>query len=211
MLPYIERSEFTKAIIRSQHTQRNWDLSKQIPDEDLQVIIDAATQCPSKQNFAFYKTHFITDRNVIERLHEVSTGLGYFDHDIKERVETTNSQVLANLVIAFEEIDPSPEYLAKFAKRDESQLETYKRDKHMALGIAAGYVNVIATMLGYGTGCCACYQADKIKDIIGMKLKPVLLMGVGFKDESRQRREHHVTGIKIPRRPKEEIPTNFIR
>ena len=211
MLPQIDRKEYTKTIIKSQHTQRNWDLTKQIPEEDIQVLVDAATQCPSKQNFAFYKTHFITNREVIEKLHAVSTGLGYFDHDIKERVETTNSQVLANLVIALEEVEPSPAYVAKWAKRDNSKIENYKRDKNMAVGIAAGYLNVIGTMLGYGTGCCACYNPEAVKEIVGMENDPILLMGIGFKDEDRQRREHHVTGVKIPRRPKEEIQTRFIR
>ena len=47
-------SEIIKAIHRSQHTQRNYDLSKKIPQADLDLIIEAATQCPSKQNIAYY-------------------------------------------------------------------------------------------------------------------------------------------------------------
>jgi len=49
-----QTSEIVKAIHRSQHTQRNYDLSKSIPIEDIKTIITSATQCPSKQNVAFY-------------------------------------------------------------------------------------------------------------------------------------------------------------
>ena len=48
-----------KAIHASQHTQRNYDLDKKIPIEDIKTIITAATQCPSKQNLAFYDLHVI--------------------------------------------------------------------------------------------------------------------------------------------------------
>jgi hypothetical protein len=42
-----ENSEIIKAIHRSQHTQRNYDLTKTIPIEDIKTIITSATQCPS--------------------------------------------------------------------------------------------------------------------------------------------------------------------
>ena len=57
----------SKAIIRSQHCQRNWDLSKSIPKEDLDLLVTAATECPSKQNVAFYKAYFITNRQIISQ------------------------------------------------------------------------------------------------------------------------------------------------
>ena len=78
-----------------------------------------------------------------------------------------------------------------------------------AVGIAAGYLNVTAAMLGYATGCCACGDFDKIQEVLGLKNKLVLLMGIGFKDPNRQRREHHTAGVMIPRRPKEEIQVTY--
>jgi nitroreductase len=199
-----------KAIIKSQHTQRNWDLSREIPADDMEVLVTAVTQCPSKQNFAFYKTTFITNRSVIEKIHAQTTGLGYLDTETQQRVECTNPQTLANLLVVFEEISPSADFLAHHVKRNNNSKVTYERDRDTALGIAAGYMNVVATMLGYATGCCACYNADAIQEILGLEGKPVLLMGVGYKDPNRQRREHHTLGVKIPRRPKEEIKVNYI-
>ena len=63
-----------KAIHKSQHVQRNWDLSKSIPQEDMELIAEAITQAPSKQNVQFFKPYFITDRDKIERVHRLTPG-----------------------------------------------------------------------------------------------------------------------------------------
>ena len=97
----MDHKQIEKAVIRSQHCQRNWDLTKDIPEEDLQLIIHAATQCPSKQNIAFYKVHFITNRSLIEEVHSKTAGFKNYDTGEYE----TNSQTLANLLIAFERDD----------------------------------------------------------------------------------------------------------
>lgn len=200
--------EIKKAIVRSQHTQRNWDLSKNIPEDDLNLFVHSVTNCPSKQNFAFYNAHFVTDRSIIEKIHDLSLGLGYQD-DNGQRVECTNPQTLANLVVIFEEATMSDSYWTKFAARDASDQRVYERDRDMAVGIAAGYLNVTASMLHYQTGCCACYDEKGIQELIGLDNTPILIMGVGFKDPNRQRREHHTDGVKIPRRVKETIKTKF--
>ena len=67
--------------------------------------------------------------------------------------------------------------------------DNYDEDRAMAIGISAGYVNVIATQLGYSTGCCKCMNSESITDILGDA--PILLMGVGVADKTRDRREHH--------------------
>jgi nitroreductase len=203
------RNEIKKSVIKSQHTQRNWDLSKSIPEEDIDVLVHAVTNCPSKQNFAFYKAHFITDRNIIEQVHANSLGLGYADPETGDRVECTNPQTLANLLVAFEANDMSAQYNKKFKNNDESDNNMLRRDREMAVGIAAGYLNVIATMLGYQTGCCACYDKSEVEEILGFDNPSILLMGIGFKDSTRQRREHHTENVKIERRIKEEIPVVF--
>lgn len=187
-----------KAILRSQHCQRNWDLTKTIPEEDLNLIIDAATQCPSKQNIAFYNAHFLQSRDLIEQVHELTR------HPSRHpKYETeTNSQILANLVIVFEENDylknikgdiyRNEEILAiKQGKDLDQHHTTLARDNHMAVGIAAGYVNVIANILGLSTGCCACFDSAGIKKVLGLENEILLLMGIGYKNEHKNRRIHH--------------------
>jgi nitroreductase len=210
MIPNLHE-EMKKAVVRSQHTQRNWDLSKEMPQDDIDMLVHAVTTCPSKQNFAFYNVHVITNRETIEQVHELTTGLGVTDPKTGVRTDITNSQTLANLLIVFEEADVSEAYKYKLKSRDSDSEFTYNKDKDMAVGIAAGYVNVIASMLGYQTGCCACGQFDKIQEVLGLKNAPILLMGVGYKDPNRERREHHTLGVKVTRRVKEPISVSYIK
>lgn len=202
--------EIKKAVIRSQHTQRNWDLSRQVPQDDIETLVHAISNCPSKQNYAFYNAHFITNREIIEQVHDLSMGLGYNDNEGK-RIECTNPQILGNLLVVFEEATPSKDYFKKLGNRDFSEIETFKRDRDMAIGIAAGYLNVVGSMLGYQTGCCACFDFDAVQELLGLENEVVLAMGIGYKDPHRQRREHHVDGVMIPRRIKEEIKVSFVK
>jgi nitroreductase len=213
--------EIKKAVLRSQHCQRNWDLSKEIPQEDLDLIIHAATQCPSKQNIAFYKVHFITNRSLIETIH--SKTAGFKNHDTGEY--ETNSQTLANLLIAFESEDYINRHttdtvyrndelwsLDSTGKMSSAEISCLDRDAHMAIGISAGYVNLTSSMLGYSTGCCACFNPVEIAGLIGANNPIKLLMGVGFKDESRPRREHHTKPeFVFPTKKKQEISVNIIK
>ena len=70
--------EIEKSVIRSQHTQRNFNLNKKLPKKDIDTLLHAVTNCPSKQNLAFYKVHFIQDRDIIEEIHENTYGFNKF-------------------------------------------------------------------------------------------------------------------------------------
>lgn len=208
----MDRSIIRDAIIKSQHCQRNWDLDQAIPKEDLDMILMAATQCPSKQNLAYYRCHFIQDRDLIEKIHESTMGFG----------SHTNSQIMANLVIVFEEYGD----LASDAynKRNQQTRELVEKDldrsginvdkqldvnRQQAVGVAAGYVNLVASLLGYSTGCCRCMVPGNIEKILDLKNPVQLLMGIGFKDGSRNRREHHTEDFVFPTFKKQEIPVSW--
>jgi len=75
----------------------------------------------------------------------------------------------------------------------------------MAVGIAAGYANITASMLGYSTGCCACFDPAKVAEILGIDNHVHLLMGIGYKDETRPRREHHAEDFVFPTKKKQNI------
>jgi len=189
-----------KAIIKSQHCQRNWDLSKTIPEEDLELILFSVTNCPSKQNHAFYKVHAITNRDTIEEIHKNTEGFLLPSGDW-----TTNSQTLANLLLVFEEVDTSEAHKTKNMTYEKNSDFTKNRDAHMAVGIAAGYANLTSSILGYRTGCCACFDGNFIMEKLNMKTHPILLMGIGFADETRSRRLHHETNELFPTKTKEKI------
>jgi nitroreductase len=220
----MDHQTITKAIIRSQHCQRNWDLSKQIPEDDLQLLIAAGTQCPSKQNVAFYKLHFITNREIIERIHENT--MGFVVRYSPTAEYTTNPQTLANLLVVFEEYTDLSD--AKNALRNgqtraligmntaenidkDTAMKTFERDRNVAVGVAAGYLNLTASLLGYATGCCQCFDIDEIQNILTLQGKPLLLMGIGYKDINRNRRLHHQTDYEFPTKIKQEISVNIVK
>lgn len=197
-----------KAVIRSQHVQRNWDLDKAMPQEDVDLLIHAATNCPSKQNFAFYDLHVIQDRDTIERIYSHTKGLGITNPDTGEAEFTTNSQVLAHTLFVFTDTKRSDRYVEKWKSDDFEMDFNWKRDQDMAVGIAAGYINVIASQLGYGTGCCACFESEKVIAELGKNPEEtcvVLMMGVGIKSSDKNRRIHQETGVMMPTHTKEPI------
>jgi nitroreductase len=198
-----------KAIHKSQHVQRNWDLSKSIPEEDMEIIEQACLGAPSKQNVTFFKPYFITDRDVINKIHRNT--LGFFIEDGKkggvamkgDRL-TTNPQVLANLLVVFVK-DFDAEKAAKNTDQSENE-KVMEMDMHQAVGVAAGYVNMTAAMLGYSTGCCSCCNKDEIQRILGIDEKPLLLMGIGYPDSSKPRRQHHLKDeLVFPTNRKQEV------
>jgi hypothetical protein len=187
-----------QSILTSQHCQRNWDLSKNISDEDLSTLISAVTECPSKQNIAYYKCHFITNRSMIEEIYSNTEGF-YFSYD--PPIPHKNTQTLANLVVAFEEIPVPHLQLSGIIGHDDIPF-TYvmedafppvlQRDKEMAIGIASGYLNLTANILGYSTGYCACFDPSVMGNVIGTNNNISLLLGIGFKNDNMKRRQHHL-------------------
>jgi nitroreductase len=208
-----------KAIHRSQHCQRNWDLSREIPQEDLDLILTSVTQCPSKQNIAHYKVHAITNRDIIEAIHSHTEGFAVSYAPYKAE---TNSQVLANLLLVFEAQHVSVDNDNIAVRNDETRMlmqdgalsteatEMLLRDRHMAIGIAAGYCNMTSSLLGYGTGCCACYNGKAIQELLGLDNEVVLMMGVGYKNPNLNRRIHHENHtFMFPTKPKQEISVTW--
>lgn len=207
--------DMKKVIHKSQHCQRNWDLSKEIPQEDLDTMLEAVTQCPSKQNKAFYKVHFITNRDVIEKAHSNTKGFGNYltiNENTAKFEPKTNSQVLANLLVVFEKYSedkvqqhPNPEF-----EFDTEEVEN--QDRNTAVGIAAGYLNLTGSLLGYSTGCCGCFDPQQMQEELGLDNEPLLLMGVGHPDPTQNRRIHHADpSFKFPTIKKSPIPVEVVK
>ncbi len=192
-----ETKGLVNAIRRSQHCQRNFDLSEQIPQEHIEILKVAATECPSKQNVAHYKLHFITDPGLISKIHELTPTEKV--HDLS--LQTTNSQTLANLLVVFESYRDMSDQKDQTRNDETSKLylnnevsakaeAVLERDANVAVGIAAGYLNLAGSLLGYRTGCCQCMDQDAIKNLLGLEGQPMLLMGIGYHDETRSRLVH---------------------
>jgi len=79
------------------------------------------------------------------------------------------------------------------------------RDKQIAVGIAAGYLNLTASLMGYRTGCCQCMDENAIKEIALLEKRPLLLMGIGFPQEGVNRKKHHVRDFNFISKKKQPI------
>ncbi len=177
-----------KSITASQRCQRNWDLDKQVPEEDIKTMKISVTECSSKQNRVFYKAIFIQDREKIEAIHNATDG---FVYNLETGASTTNPQTLANVVVAFvEDRDPSEPTRTTEEYNNGRIKGELKQDADIALGVGSGYLTLTANLLGYKTGCCQCFDRKIVGDILGNE-KPLLLMGVGFPGKNRSRLEHH--------------------
>lgn len=220
----MDHQTITKAIIKSQHCQRNWDLDRCMPEDDIELLVTAGTQCPSKQNVAFYKLHFVTNRQIIEQVHDNT--VGFVVRYAPTAEYTTNPQTLANLLVVFEEytnLNSSKDALRNGQTRamigmhtaenidKDAAIKTFERDRNVAVGVAAGYLNLTASLLGYSTGCCQCFDIAKVQEILNLEGQPLLLMGIGYKDLNRNRRLHHQTNYQFPTKAKQEIQVNFIK
>jgi nitroreductase len=206
----LNKTEIIDAIEHSQHCQRNWDLNKSIPEEHIDLLIEAVKRAPSKQNLAFYKAHFITDRSLIQAIanNTKTNGLDKWTHDNHISSERINSQSLANLLIVFEYYEdysePSihnrnAETKAVYLNHpSENHIQILNNDRYTSIGIASGYVALIANMLGYSTGFCACLQSNHISKILGTDSKIVLLLGVGFPNEGVQHTKPQSENVSNP-------------
>ena len=194
-------SEYNKflerTIAKSQQCNRNWDLSKQIPDKDIKTMEQAVTQCSSKQNRVFYKVLYTQDRNKIEAIHNATDGFTYRLQKDKDGnyLTITNPQVLANTLFVFakdrdDNMEARTDKENELGIEEERKSEDGKTDENRAIGIAAGYLTLTANLLGYESGCCQCFDGDKVKSILGEDV--FLLMGVGYGDKTRPRKEHHM-------------------
>ncbi len=213
----LSNENISQAIFQSQHCQRNWDLTKEIPQRDIDLLITAATQCPSKQNIAFYNIHAITNRDIINNIYNATDG---FTVTVIPHTTIKNSQSLANLLFVVEPIPldmsnikstRNDQVLASLRGVEGQKAErALERDRNMAIGIATGYINLTANILGYNTGYCACFDDAIVKNLLNLTNYPTLLLGVGFKDDNLDRKvDHNDHSFTYPALTKQEIKVSY--
>tara|TARA_Y100000287_G_scaffold176068_1_gene166400 strand:+ start:348 stop:1016 length:669 start_codon:yes stop_codon:yes gene_type:complete len=199
----IENHILEQLVEQSAWCQRNWDLSKSIPERDIKTLKYAVTHCPSKQNRVFYKPIFIQDRKTIEDIYETTDS---FSVRWDPHLGIHNPQVLANLLVVFladrdynEKPRTEPEFeLGVKDGRDNNINSIARDDENKAYGVAVGYLTFIANILGYRTGIYnAQRRQDEVKSILATDKDPIGMVGVGFQDRSKDIRQHHLDEIEV--------------
>ena len=199
----MEHQELKNAVDITQRAQRNYDLSKSIPQADLDTLIYTALNSPSKQNETHFKLKVYTDPNLIHNIYDCTKRFGLigdnFDKMYKDtdkgvignnKYEVKNSQVLANVVFVYCDEDQQDEdnlrggeqIIANKGNASEYTKMKYNRVKDFSIGISAGQLSLVAAMLGYKTGFCSAFSVPELKAIT--KDEPKLKVGIGYENSN---------------------------
>ena len=203
--------DFKKAIDSAQRAQRNYDLTKTIPQEDLDILIYAAVHSPSKQNETHYSLAVYTNQNIIHQIYsntkkftvvkdkeDRDKTFGEIDgkYWVNDKNSVTNSQILANVLFAYvEEKGKARNGNHHVAQKNSAgnAAAIYNANKSYSIGISAGQLILTANLLGYRTGICTAMNKDPIKKIIGTENSVKMLIGVGYPNANTDRRLHYET------------------
>ena len=71
----------------SKLAQRNWDLTKTIPQEDLDTLIYAAKNSPKKQMETHYSLHVFTHKEKIREIYDQTKKFSIYPVDTPEVAE----------------------------------------------------------------------------------------------------------------------------
>lgn len=165
----------TSEVIR--RCQRNWDHSKSIPREHIELLAEVAKNSPAKQDEAYFDVYAITDRDLIEKLYENSDGFtsGALSEGKLDNFKVyPNSQTRANLVFCWvsrqpttmrnyyqddhdhDAFDPSDKGIdndkTPGTPKDAGEWSRNIENTYTSIGISTACVAQAAARLGYVTG-----------------------------------------------------------
>ena len=213
--------EYWKIFLdESQRCQRNWDLSKTIPKEDIDLMINAVKSAPSKQNEKHFQVSIITDFEQRYQIYHATHNFAYGEDGVSvprlpngEINYKRQSQLIGNVLFVFSrekndlyrsgESHAGGPYVTedknvKQAGRCDISTpelkkglqEQYGRHVMISTGVAAGYLLLTARLLGYKTGGSCGFNREATERITKVS-HPELIIAVGFGDPTRNRREEH--------------------
>lgn len=200
--------EIKKAVTATNKAQRNYDLTKCIPQEDLDTLIYAAVNSPSKQNETHYSLHVYTDQAIIKQIYSHTKKFTmirdrqdqeesfkveddvFIQNDVKS---VTNSQIYANALFVYvteQGETRGSQHRAAKENPNSTAAKVYNEQIAYSMGISIGELILSAGLLGYTTGICSALDTKPIRDILGTKQNPKLLVGVGFPNNQLERTQH---------------------
>ena len=201
-------NEIKQAVAVTNKAQRNYNLTKFIPQEDLDTLIYAAVNSPSKQNETHYSLHVYTDETIIKQIYSHTKKFTMIrdkqDQDESFKVEddvfiqndaksVTNSQIYANALFVYvaEQGDTrGSQHKAAKENPNSTAAKVYNEQVAYSIGISVGELILSAGLLGYTTGICSALDTRPIRDILGIKQNPKLLVGVGIPNSQLDRTQH---------------------
>ena len=176
--------------------QRNWDLSKDIPQEHLDHLIYIATHSPSKQDESYYNLHVITNKELIQELlnHTFAFSVPVVPNQFV--INLRNTQMGANAYFLWTRKDPPTQReITLDGVAYATNVNRRKENAYAMIGISMGLVSYSAGSLGYKTGFNTNHgQAEGIavwKSKLGIPANEDITfgLGIGFPQDGRERNE----------------------
>lgn len=185
----------------SYHAQRNWDRTKEVPDDHIDTLLEVIQNSPTKQAETHYKVLWTNDPDLIYRVYRKTKhfsvtpqgSLDYTDSDGKTKKEynVRNSQIYSNLLFAFSfDWDQKEARSHHHAIAENNDNASIRKDmqRSLSMGIAVGELILSANLLGYKTGLCSAFWPNEMEEYFnGEHIE--LLVGVGYPTD-RPRTEH---------------------
>ena len=169
------------------HCQRNWDYTQPVTDKDLNTIIEACTNMPTKQNAITYELFIVKNKEKIKKIYEYSAP-GFDMND--------DTEVHWNELPNFSKPENISEYYDKIGRYQNGQVNAptvllwtytsysnfndFNVDSPIDMGISAGVAGLMANILGYRTGFCACIDGKKLVDLLGENSSTITEFGVAM-------------------------------
>jgi len=187
-----------KEIIDSiRQCQRNWDLSRDIPQEHLDHLVYVATHSPSKQDEAYYNLHVITNKDLIQELLNYTFAFSVLVVPDKFNINLRNTQMGANAYFLWTRKNPPTRREMSFKgviyPTDDIRR---KENAYVMIGIAMGLVAYAAGSLEYKTGFNSNHGQSHgsihiWKNKLGIPENEDITfgLGIGFPQEGRSRNE----------------------
>lgn len=214
----IDRQQWKDLCWASQRCQRNWNLDKEIPKEDIDTMIYAIKSAPSKQNERHFQVSIITDYESRYKIYDATHNFAHKEDQTPDYAEDGSlnykhqSQLIGNVLFVFsrdindiyrsgeshaggftlsedKNVEQAGTHDLRGPKKAQTQRMYQDYGLH-SLGIGVGYLLLTAHLLGYKTGCSGGFDQDTTEEITGIKYSQVIV-AVGFEDNNRDRTEEH--------------------
>jgi hypothetical protein len=156
--------------------QRNWT-DEPVKEEDIELIMKACTNMPTRKNIIDYELFAFTDKEHIK--HIFSIAQDDLDFSLSNRAKYHNGQMMAPLVLIWGRTDIVDQYLISDYTEGYADNENTNNDREvdyrspeqdgtsvttqsMHVGISSSAAAIVAQSLGYQTGFCGCVLNDEM-------------------------------------------------
>jgi len=193
--------------------QRNWDLSKSIPEEHIDHWIYIATHAPSKQDQSYFNLYVIKDKQKIDYLLNYTYGHTFAVAPGNLKGIIRNPQVGANVYFLFAfkipPVNRQTHHNGQTFDQVGKDLPEVTMNGHVAIGIASGLVAQSAANLGYKTGFNVCHgqkhsnEREIWKSELGISDDEIITLGlgIGYPQAGRESNEHNETEFLVGAHP----------